>query len=251
MAKSLNTLSDNLERSLRKLRLNNQRLKEFTANASHELKTLLTIIGGYIEGIKDGIYLEDSAEYLDLIQIEVDKMNKLVVDMLEIFKTESDISSLSKEQFNIEELFLGILERFETSIEKKNIQLEKEFNGKKIMVYADKKKLEGVIENLLSNAVRYTEENGRIHMKIRFHHDRVIIAIENTTQHMSKEQMEKIWDRFHRLDKSRSKETGGTGLGLSIVRNIFKLHDSEFGVRNTPIGVEFYFVLNGYNTIDM
>ncbi|WP_432666590.1 HAMP domain-containing sensor histidine kinase [Wukongibacter baidiensis] len=251
LARSLNTLSTNLEDSLEKLRLNNQRLKEFTANASHELKTPLAIIGGYIEGIKDGIYSEERDEYLDLIQIEISKMNKLVVDMLEIFKTESEGFSFNKEKFNIHKLTLDIITRFETSIDKKNIDFKKEFDEKEILVDADKKKIEVVVENLLSNAVRYTEENGRINVKIKLDSDRVFIAVENTSQHMSKEQMGKIWDRFYRLDKSRSKETGGTGLGLSIVRNILKSHDSEFGVRNTPIGIEFYFILNGYNTIDI
>lgn len=257
LSTSLNTLSKNLDSTLVELRKANEKLlediekekrleemrKEFISSASHELKTPLGIIKGFAEGIKDGIYEEKKDYYLDVILDETEKMEDLVMDMLDLSKLESKRYKLNKEELMIDRLVFRIINKFKNHIEEKNIHIDFDLYSEDILVYCDKKRIEQVIVNLLSNAIRHTEFEGSITISIAREDDRVNIFIENSGQQISKEKIDRIWDRFYRVEESRDKQSGGTGLGLAIVKNILELHDSQYGVKNTEKGVVFYFTL--------
>ncbi|WP_432662142.1 ATP-binding protein [Wukongibacter baidiensis] len=257
LSRSLNTLSKNLSNSLEELKGANEKLlediekekrleemrKEFVSSVSHELKTPLGIIKGFAEGIKDGIYEEKKEYYLDVILDEVEKMEDLVLDMLDLSKLESKSYRLTKEKFFIDQLFLKVIDKFKNHIASKNINIVFQCEGEDVSVHADRKRIEQVIVNLLSNAIRHTNNEGTITFSIIVQDERVNVSIENNGESISKEKINRIWDRFYRIEESRVRQAGGTGLGLAIVKNILELHDSNYGVRNTEDGVEFYFSL--------
>lgn len=257
LANSLNSLSKNLNNTLDELKGANKKLeediekekklekmrKEFISSASHELKTPLGIIKGFAEGIKDGIYENKKEHYLDVIIDETEKMNDLVLDMLELSKLESKSYKLNKEQFIIDKLIYEVIDKFKYHIEDKKIHINLHMQEQNILVYCDKRKIEQVIVNLFSNAIRHTEILGNINADIRVQDMRICINIENSGENIPKEKIDKIWDRFYRVEESRHRQSGGTGLGLSIIKNILELHQSEYGVKNTDKGVLFYFTL--------
>lgn len=257
LSRSLNTLSKNLNNSLGELKKANNKLlediekekmieemrKEFVSSASHELKTPLGIIKGFAEGIKDGIYEEKKDYYLDVILDETEKMENLVLDMLDLSKLESKSYKLHKEELMIDRLFFKVINKFKNHIERKKLSINCDFYREDILVYGDKRRIEQVVVNLLSNAIRHTEFEGSITISIGSEEDRVNIAIENSGEQISKEKIDRIWDRFYRVEESRDKQSGGTGLGLAIIKNILELHDSKYGVKNTEKGVLFYFTL--------
>lgn len=257
LSSSLNTLSSNLRKSLDELKYANEKLlddiererrleetrKEFVASVSHELKTPLGIIKGFAEGIKDGIYEEKKDYYLDVILDETDKMEGLVFDMLDLSKLQSTSYKLTKEEFMIDRLIHKVIDKFKNHIERKNIRISRFTNTEDILVYADMRRIEQVVVNLMSNGIRHTEPNGNISITIIEEANEVKMSIENSGKHISKEKIDRIWDRFYRVQESRDRLSGGTGLGLAIVKNILELHDSKYGVENTENGVCFYYTL--------
>lgn len=262
LAKTLNFLSENLDEALSSLKEANAKLeddiekerllekmrKEFVAAVSHELKTPISLIGGYAEGLKDGVFQGDESEYyLDVILDESQKMANLVADMLDLSQLESGNFKLSKEEFNIDELINSILKKFSTLIKDKNINLQLDLIPR-IRINADWTRIEQVITNFITNAIRHTEENGFIRVSIERKEDtEVIIFVENSGAYIPSEEINKIWDNFYKIDKSRTRKMGGTGIGLAIVKNILILHGYKYGVENTEQGVRFYFAVNNIN----
>lgn len=258
LAKTLNFLSLNLDNALSQLKTANKKLlkdiekekalenmrKDFIAGVSHELKTPIALIQGYAEGIKDNITDEEGREfYLDVILDESNKMETLVTDMLELSKLESPNFSLTLATFNIKMLIETICQKLNSFIIDKNIILT--LNLSDFYVNADKFRIEQVIMNFLTNAIRHTPGNGFIKITLtKFDEFNVIFSIENSGSQISEDDLTNIWDKFYKIDKSRSRTFGGTGLGLSIVKNILHLHKSKFGVHNTESGVEFFFTLS-------
>jgi len=255
LGESLNFMSDELGKNIDELKEANRKLeadieferrqekirKEFVSNVSHELKTPLGIIKSFAEGIQDGISEDKKGYYLDVIIDEISKMNTLIVDMLELTNLEAKINKLHKEKFNLREVCDKLILRFDEIKESKEIQFN--YHVEDGIVDADLKKIGHVLSNLISNSFRYTEKGGTINLYVEKGWDGVRFRIENTADPFSDEALEKIWDRFYRVEKSRSRSLGGNGLGLSIVKSILENHESDFGVRNTEIGVEFYFIL--------
>lgn len=255
LSKNLNELSRNLNSSLTELKEANSKLKddiekereqeqirkEFVADVSHELKTPLGVIKGFAEGIKDGIYENKKDYYLDVIVDEIDKMNHMIKEMLELSQFESNAFKIVQSKFYLDRLMNVIREKFRGLEQEKSLIVNT--NLSKSLVYADKNKIDQVLVNFYSNALRYTPEHGVINIHISETSDEVIFSIENTSSKFTPENLEKIWNRFYRVDKSRSRSLGGSGLGLSIARNILELHSSRFGVENTETGVKFYFSL--------
>ena len=253
---TLNFLGENLDSSLNSLKEVNRELqsdidrerkienmrKEFIADVSHELKTPITLIKGYAEGIKDGVFLEGNMNSsLNIIIQESDKMNKLVKDMLQISSLENRKVILNKELFFIDNLVKNVVKKLHHSIDNKNIKIDMNLYGKQ--VYGDIFKIEQVVTNFLTNAIRHTNTDGSIFIDISQEENMTEISFENTGDNINSEELDKIWDKFYKVDKSRNRKDGGTGLGLSIVRNIVDLHQGKYGVENTSIGVRFYFTL--------
>ncbi|QGQ99751.1 sensor histidine kinase [Paenibacillus psychroresistens] len=255
MAVSLNRLSRNLGSSLSELKVANEQLqldiekeklletmrKEFVASVSHELKTPLGIIKGFAEGVKDNIAEHKREHYIDVILDEIDKMDDLVLDLLDLAKLESKAYKLDAESFDIMDLVGDVEARLINRIKEKRITIKHETETLK--VYGDFRRIEQVITNILNNAIRHTDYEGSITIGTSKLENKVHIYIENSGSPIAEDDLKLIWDRFYRAEKSRDRKTGGTGLGLSIVKNILEMHDSRFGVENTDNGVRFYFTL--------
>ncbi|MGG0187371.1 ATP-binding protein [Bacillus rhizoplanae] len=252
---SINSLSVNLKDRIDKLHVANTKLqqdiekerqlektrKEFISGVSHELKTPLSVIRSFAEGIKDGVS-KDTTYYTDVILEETDNMNRLIVEMLELAKLESGTYKLEIEAFSIGELIQQVYTKLLFSIEEKNLHVELALDPT-IYVQANRNRIEQVVVNLLSNAIRYTPNGKQAKLSIIEYEETVKVEIENNGTPIPEESLDKIWDRFYRLDASRSRHTGGTGLGLSIVKNILELHHADYGVYNKENGVAFYFEL--------
>lgn len=257
LASSLNTLSENLDESLTSLRKANLKLnediekerklemmrKEFTAAVSHELKTPISLIEGYAEALKDNVVEgEDREFYTDVIIDESRKMANLVKDMMDLSQLESGTFKLNMMEFNLSELVRNTVKKFSNPMDNKKISLDLKLDDEAVVV-GDADRMEQVVRNMLTNAIRHTESGGMIRILIGSQNG-VKVEIENTGKNIPEDELESIWDRFYKVDKSRNRALGGTGLGLSIVKNILQLHESEFGAMNTETGVKFFFTLN-------
>lgn len=257
VATSLNFLSENLNASLNSLREANAKLgediikernlekmrREFVDSVSHELKTPVSIIDGYAVGLKDNIFEDKDRDfYLDIIIDETRKMGNLVSDMLKLSHLESGSFKLKRENFNITELIYFTLKNNSGILNnnKVNIQLNL-IEGVKIN--ADWVRMDQVFTNFFTNALTYVNEFGTIYISIVDKGDRFSVEVENTGSSIPEDELDKVWDKFYRVEKSRNKKLGGTGIGLSIVKNILMLHDYPFGVENTDKGIKFYFVI--------
>ncbi|MGR7946769.1 sensor histidine kinase [Paenibacillus sp. M.A.Huq-81] len=257
LSRNLNALSHNLDSTLRDLTFANQRLqedveekkrleelrRELIANISHELKTPLGIVKGFAEGLQDDVAHDKRERYLTFITSEIDRMNLLILDMLELSKYEAKAILLKPSEFSVKRLLEDTALAFTRELENKSLKIAWKADGD-WLVWADMYRLEQVAVNLLSNAVRHAAEGSVIHVEImRYRESKVRVRIENEGPPIAEADMERIWDQFYRAERSRDRKTGGTGLGLSIVKHILKLHGSEFGAENTRNGVSFYFTL--------
>lgn len=263
LSNSLNVLSKTLNENIIELKEANEKLqddieieriqekkrKEFTANISHELKTPLGIIRGFAECIKEDISEDKEEYYLATIIDEVEKMDSMIKEMLELSKLESLENKLDINSFNIEELILKITTKFGEEIRKKYILLSINMmiDENCRYVYADKKKIEQVITNIISNAIRYVPEYGYIDIRCEDKGKELYLTIKNKGENIPDEFLGEIWNRFYRVDKSRNRNEGGTGLGLAIVKTILDKHKSTYGIKNVKDGVLFFFTLNKSN----
>lgn len=257
IATSLNVLSKNLKKSLNELSQKNNQLqleiakekkqemirRKFVANVSHELKTPLGVIKGYAEAIKDGINIDRRDEYIDIIMSEVEKTNRLVLDMLSLSKIESPNNNLQLESFNINELIQESADMLDLMASEKSCSIQ--FDSKPQLVEADKKMINMVLLNLLSNAIKNSYFNKDIEITTDRVDDHVKISVYNRGEHIPEDIQQDIWERFYKIDKSHSPQDKGTGLGLAIVKAIAEKHDSQYGVRNVDGGVIFYITLKG------
>ncbi|PFH88662.1 ATP-binding protein [Bacillus sp. AFS088145] len=258
LSKSINSLSENLASTIENLQQANVKLmkdiekekqleqirKEFISGVSHELKTPLSIVQSYAEGLKDGLNIEKNGYYADVILEEVDRMNGLVVDMLELSKLQSGTYTLKSEPFLIVECIENVIIRM---FENSNNHCHFNFNlDEDMLVLGEKRKIEQVIINILSNAIHYGNPGSVIKMNLLDEGDSVNISIFNEGNPIPADKIDKIWDRFYRIDESRNRQNGGTGLGLAIVKTILDLHHSTIKVHNKEDGVEFIFNLKKY-----
>lgn len=260
LGKTINYLSDKLDTSITELNMANKKLKddiekerkleklrkEFVSSVSHELKTPIALIQGYGEGLKDSVIEDDESKdfYCDVIIDEANKMDKLVKDLLNLSQLESGYYQLQKEAFNIYDLIENITNKFNPMLDEKSINLKINFDDKKLKIYGDYSRIEQVLVNFINNAINHVDNKKIISINIRDHVEKVKIEIINTGKSISDNEIDKIWDSFYKVDKSRAREYGGTGLGLSIVKEILKLHDSDFGVVNVDGGVKFWFEMD-------
>ncbi|KAB2457951.1 HAMP domain-containing protein [Bacillus sp. CH126_4D] len=248
LSKNINTLSNKLhshigqlEQDIEKERKLENTRKEFISGVSHELKTPLSIMKSCISILKDGVAEHKKEYYFQAMEREVDKMDTLILDMLELAKFESGTYKMKKDLFYIDSVIEDICEYLSVEIEKKELRVHK--NICSVGVMANQSRIEQVIVNFITNAIRYTPNKEDIMISTIDEQDRIKVCIENKGTHIEEEQLDKIWDRFYRVDAARQRSQGGTGLGLAISKNILELHDAEYGVKNTEDGVLFYFYL--------
>lgn len=241
LGKSINNLSASLKSKIEDLEKTNEKLegeieferrqdkirKEFVANVSHELKTPLGVIKSYSEGIQDGISKEKENYYLDVIVEEVGKMNILISDMLELSNLEGGIRKLDVEEINLKRMLQNLLRPYEAVIEKQKVNFK--IHLEDVIVHVDVRKMESALSNLLSNAFRYLDDEKNI--EIVLNHSEFFIR--NSAVKIDEDEMTKLWDRFYRVEKSRTRSLGGNGLGLSIVKNILELHNLKYEIEST------------------
>ena len=215
-----------------------------TSNIAHELKTPLAIIHSYTEGLKEHIAEEKRDQYLDTILAETERMDTMVMEMLDLSRLEAGKVTLSRTEFSLSELVRTQWETFLPLATEKQLQVFLKLNEDCILS-ADESRIEQVVRNFLSNAVRYTPAGGTIHIQTQYHYARrrqsFVFRVENSGHRFSKEELQKLWDTFYRADSSRS--SMGTGLGLAICKNIISLHGGRCEAKNTERGVEFSFIL--------
>jgi signal transduction histidine kinase len=192
--------------------------------------------------MKDGVAIHKRDYYFKAMEDEVRRMDLLIVDMLEIAKYESGTYKINMNSFYINDVIARICSKLAPEIEAKQLHLHTSL--KPFKVIANERRIEQVIVNFFTNAIRYTPEQESILVTTSEDQDTVKICIENKGAHIPDEQLEKIWDRFYRGEPSRQRSTGGTGLGLAISKKILEMHGVSYGVSNTSNGVLFYFHLN-------
>lgn len=225
----------------------------FIANVSHELRTPMTSIRGFIEGIIDGtIPYEKQKDYLSIVRDETIRLNRLVNDLLDLAKMEAGEMKLTFKNFNINELIRRCIIKLENLIISKNIQIEAAFETDEIFVEADADAIERVIINLIHNAIKFTNDFGTIIITTSNKKDKVYIEIQDDGVGIDVEEINNVWERFYKSDKSRGRDKGGTGLGLAIVKNIINEHKQQIWLESElNIGTKFTFTLKSSEEIEI
>lgn len=202
--------------------------RSFVANVSHELKTPMTTIGGFIDGILDGtIPPEKESYYLSVVSDEVRRLSRLVMTMLNMSKIEAGELKIKPSRFDISHRIFQVLLAFEQNIDKKHIEISGLDSMESVYLEADEDMIHQVVYNLVDNAVKFTPENGTITVSAVTDGDKVVVRIRNTGEGIPSEEVSRIFERFYKVDKSRSFDVKGAGLGLYIVRSIIDMHGGQ------------------------
>lgn len=209
--------------------------KEFVANVSHELKTPLTTIKSYTETLLDGI-IDDrdlSVNFLRVVDSETERMARLVRDLLQLSGLDFQQSKWNKKAVDLRKIIEEIILKLDVSVKNKKQQVHLSLNNLKendTMIYADKDRIGQAILNLLGNSIKYTPEGGHIKIDICIREDKLILGIEDNGIGIPEKDLERIFERFYRVDKARARELGGTGLGLSIAKEIIEAHEGTIEI---------------------
>jgi two-component system, OmpR family, phosphate regulon sensor histidine kinase PhoR len=220
--------------------------KEFLADVSHELKTPIFAAQGFIHTLLDGA-MEDK-EILEKFLLKaaksLDSLDHIVKDLLTLSQMEIGVIKMYHQNFDIQELNETVCEQLEEKASQRNIQLTIENNLPDVWVYADKARIQQVLMNLVSNGIKYGNENGFVHILLSEINQQCKIEVRDNGTGISKKHITRIFERFYRVEKSRSKERGGSGLGLAIVKQILDAHKAEIQVNSkVHIGTSFSFLL--------
>ena len=260
LGENFNKMSDTLEKTISELKTANVELqkdvelknqidevrKEFLNNVSHELKTPIALISGYAEGLKDNI--ADDAEsrefYCDVIIDEANKMNTMVKKLLTLNQLEFGNDQTVMERFDLTALINGVISGMRLLISEKGATVSFKVS-EPVYVWGDEFKIEEVVTNYMSNALNHLDYDRQIDVRIRTENGIVTTSVFNTGDPIPEEDIDKIWDKFYKVDKARTREYGGSGIGLSIVKAIMDAHQQTCGVKNYANGVAFYFTLEG------
>ncbi len=249
LSRSINELSERLHSHILRLQQDIDKekqleytRKEFISGVSHELKTPLSVIQSCLSILKDGVVSHKRDHYFAAMEDEVRRMDLLIADMLELAKYESGTYKMDVGSFYINIVIERVCTKLTPDIQAKRLFLNTSL--KSVEVEGNERRIEQVIVNFLTNAIRYTPDRESILVTTSEERDIVQICIENKGAHIPDEQLEKIWERFYRGEPSRHRSTGGTGLGLAISKKILEMHGVAYGVINTSDGVLFYFHMN-------
>lgn len=269
LGNSINKMSDNLEHYISDLKAANIELKkdidkreeidnmrkDFISNVSHELKTPIALIQGYAEGLRDGV--SDDPEsmqfYCDVIVDEAAKMNNMVKQLLTLNQLESGNDPLTIERFDIAKHIGEIVKTNQIRVQQKNAALVYEYS-EPVYVWADQFKIEEVITNYISNAINHVDsvDGEAAYIKVSLEYSgadnkKVRVHVFNTGRPIPEKDIDKIWDKFYKVDKARTRQYGGSGVGLSIVKAIMNSHGQSCGAENKDNGVDFWFELDCEN----
>ena len=253
IGEELTAWADTNDKEIARLKETEQFRKQYLGNVAHELKTPIFNIQGYISTLLDG-GLEDeliNRKYLERAEKSIDRLINIVNDLDTISKLESNMNRLEMEKFDIVALTKEIAEQAEMEAVKKGIRIS--IKGadnlpSPFWVLADKHYIGQVIVNLVINSIRYGKEGGLTRVHFRDMLDKILVEVEDNGLGISKEDLPRVFERFYRTDKGRSREQGGTGLGLAIVKHIIEAHGERISVRSEPgVGSTFSFTLKKVN----
>ncbi|HFL2528158.1 sensor histidine kinase [Clostridioides difficile] len=255
LSRSLNTMSTNLQQALSDLEsaniqlekdVNKERMlleqrKELVDTISHEMKTPLGIIRAYTEGLMDEVDEEKKKNYMNVIIEETDRMNNMIVSLLDLSALEAGVSKLNPERFDFIEFVETVAGRLLIDIPDANFYFTYDLPEYEVFVVADKMRMEQVVENLVINAKKHVVYNGNLDLSITCENGLLLFEIYNDGRIIEQDEISKIWSKFYR--SVQSQRTGGSGLGLAIVSQILTMQGLEYGVNNCDRGVEFYFMI--------
>lgn len=258
LSENMYEMAQKLERSVSALKSSNLNLqnelkakekmeearKKYMSDVSHELKTPIALISGYAEGLKEGIFdsPEDRDYYCDVIIDEAEKMNLMVKKLSTLNQLEQGKSAVNLERFNVVEVIDGFLKNMSVIIEEKGVNVF--FNNTDVAyVWSDEFLFEDVLVNYFNNALNHMDEKKIIRINVEKIEENIRVTVFNSGEHIPEEELDKLWDKFYKVDKARTREYGGSGLGLSIVKAIAESLDKPCGVYNTQDGVAFYIEL--------
>ena len=258
LGKSLNVLSDKLETTISDLKQANNELqrdikrkeeiesmrRDFISNVSHELKTPIALIQGYAEGLQDNINddPENREYYCEVIIDEAMKMNEIVRKLLSLNQLEYGEEALEYDRFDIMELLDNAIRDTEILQKQQNVHVTL-YGERPCFVWADEYRIEEVVTNYISNAFHYVSRSKKIAISVKKTDATIRVSVYNTGEPIPEEDLDKVWIKFYKVDKARTREYGGSGIGLSLVKAIMDLHNRECGVINHEGGVEFWFEL--------
>jgi len=218
---------------------------DFVANVSHELKTPLTSIKGFVETLLEGALddKENNSKFLNIIHDHAGRLNNLVDDLLSLSHLESKEIVLNKKSLNLREQLEDVVSSFRSQLEKMDIKIKNDLPAG-IIVSVDKNRIKQVFTNLIDNAIKFNREKGSIHTHVQKVGGKIKVFVEDSGIGIPEKDIPRIFERFYRVDKARSRELGGTGLGLSIVKHIIELHGGSVGVESIEgLGSKFWFIL--------
>jgi signal transduction histidine kinase len=239
LARTFNSMADKILENIESLKKVDLLRRELIANVSHDLRNPLAVIHGYIETIymKDAtLSPEDRKKYLEIILNVSEKLKKLVADLFELSKLETDQIAVKKEPLLINELVQDASQSFEILAERKNITIEKEISSSVPYVNADIAMMDRVIQNLLDNAIKYTPENGKVKLQVNSNAEKVDVFVENTGKGIPEEDIPSLFDRYYKANKEES-NIEGSGLGLAIAKKILDIHESAITVSSKVGGL--------------
>lgn len=226
LASTFNFMASNIEKS-------QEHQQRFVSDISHELRTPMTSITGFVEGMLDGTISDNERNtYLEIVRDESVRLTKLVNDMLDVSKMHSQDFKADIAPFDINDLICSSLISLENKIEEKKLDVSVDFNPHQLTVLADKDQIKRVLINLLDNAIKFSFENTTILIKTSIFGGKAHISIANTSEKISETELNGLFDRFYKTDKSREIDRTGAGLGLSLVKNILRVHNQTITVKN-------------------
>jgi two-component system phosphate regulon sensor histidine kinase PhoR len=210
--------------------------KDFVANVSHELRTPLSILRGYIETLRENpeTSAKELSRILEVMERHSKRLGLLVEDLLSLAQLESPDPNLQLSDVNLEELFDNIVRDWEKALAEKRLKMIVDLPAGLPKIRADDTRLQEILYNLLDNAVKYSSEGGKIHLRATKRDGEIVISVGDTGVGIRQEDLPRIFERFYRVDKARSREVGGTGLGLSIVKHIAQLHGGSVEAESVP-----------------
>jgi len=234
LAKSLNIMAAELQQKIENLKRMDMVRTDFVANVSHELKTPLTLIKGYIETLEGRAIndTEKARKFISIIKEHANRLENIIEDLLSLSELELSKDCLSKTEFDLKKLLDEVTLSFGYALDSKRHVLSIEQQGDDFRINADRDKIEQVIVNLIDNAVKYTNEAGRINILLHEHQNDITVTIGDNGIGIPKEDVDRVFERFYRVDKARSRELGGTGLGLGIAKHIILAHNGQISIES-------------------
>lgn len=236
LAESLNTMADELQQKMENLKRLDRVRTDFVANVSHELKTPLTLIKGYIETLQNKAInnKEKSNKFISIIKEHSDRLGYMIDDLLSLSELELSRDCVNRTEVDLKAVIDEISLGFGQALAEKKQSLTVNTQGEDFGIQADRNKIEQVFVNLIDNAVKYTKESGRIEVSLCEKGQTICVTVQDNGIGIPKEHRDRIFERFYRVDKARSRELGGTGLGLSIVKHIVLAHKGKIAIESEP-----------------